>query len=232
MVVMGLGLGAMAQEVGDLVGTSDGMLDMLEQFGGRGSLVQVYLAATVAMAGIGAAAYTVQAALRVCSEESSGTLETVLSTSVGRPRWLMAHVVVAASGTVALLALEGAATGLTHGLAVDDPLGQVRAYAWAGLLQAPAALVLGGLAIMAFGVAPRRCRAIAWAAYALCIVLGQMGELFRLPDIVLQLSPFTHLPAVPVEPAAALPVAILCAAALGLTGVGVDRFRRRDVQVG
>lgn len=229
MVLLGLAFGAISPEVEELVGTSEGTVDILEGFGGSGALVEVYLAATVAMAGIGVAAYAVQAALRVESEESSGRAETVLVRPVARSRWLGAHVLVVVAGTVLLLLVEGAATGFAYGLTAEDPLGATGTYARAALLQAPAALVLGGVAVLMFGISGRRSRAIAWAVYAACVVLGQLGDLLRLPDLVLRLSPFGHLPAVPVEPAALAPVAILSALAVVFVAVGIDRFGRRDL---
>lgn len=232
VVITGVAYGAMAPEIEDLVGSSDATREMLEQFGGAGTLVDVYLAATIAMAGIAVAAYTVQATLRVRHEETEGTVEATLAASVSRSWWLLTHVLVAAFGTVVLLVMMGAAQGLAYGLASSDPLGELRQYAWAGLLQAPAAFVLGGVAILVFGLVPGQSRALAWAAYAGCLVLGQLGALFGLPDLVLGLSPFSHLAAVPVESARLLPVALLSAVAAGLVAIGAVAFRRRDIVIG
>jgi ABC-2 type transport system permease protein len=231
MLILGVAYGAMAPEVEDLVGSSDATRELLEQFGGTGLLVDVYLSATIAMAGIGVAAYTVQATLRVRHEETEGMIEGTLATAVSRSRWLFTHVLIAAAGTMLLLVLIGGATGLAYGVTIDDPLGQLARYAWAGFLWTPAALVLGGVAVLAFGLLPGASRAVAWTVYAACLVLGQLGELFGLPDLVLDLSPYTHLAAVPVEPARFLPFATLCAAAAGLAALGAVAFRRRDIAV-
>jgi ABC-2 type transport system permease protein len=230
MVVLGLAYGAMAQEMDDLVGSSEEMRDVLEQFGGAGVLEQVYLSATIAMAGLGVAAYTVQATLRLRNEEVAGHAESVLATAVSRTRWVGTHAGIAAVGTAALLAIEGGATGLAYGVTTSDPVGELGRYAWAGLLQAPAALLLGGLAVLLFGLVPAASRALAWTAFAACLVFGQLGELLGLPSGVLDLSPFTHLAAVPVEPVRWLPVVALAAWALALAAFGATAFRRRDLK--
>lgn len=230
MVVLGLAFGAMSQEIDDLVGSSDATIDILEGFGGAGSLEDVYLAATIAMAGLGAAAYTVQAATRVVHEEATGTADTILAAAVSRTRWLASHATIAALGTVALLLIMGACTGVAHGaVGGGGVVRQTATYARAGVLQAPAAMVLGALAVMLFGLAPRRARVVAWCAYAACIALGQMGELLRLPAAVLDLSPFTHLAAAPVEPAALIPSMVLLVVSGALVAAGVAGFERRDV---
>ena len=64
LAILGLAYGVMAPELEDLVGSSDSTREILEHFGGSGDLIDVYLAAVVAMGGLGVAAYTVQARLR------------------------------------------------------------------------------------------------------------------------------------------------------------------------
>ena len=60
-------------------------------------------------------------------------------------------------------------------------------------------------------------------------VVGQLGELLKLPDAVIGLSPFTHVPAMPVEPFTAGPALALTALAAALTVLAWWRFRERDI---
>ena len=230
VTVLGFGYGAVADQVDDLIGDSDATTDIIQELGGgTGSLTDLYLALVMGIIGLTVAGYGIAAAMRMRHEESAGTLEAVLGTAVGRVRWVAGHVLVVAGGVLGLLALSGAAAGLAYGLAVDDALHQTARFAGVGLVQAPAALVLVGLAVAAFGLFPRRARAIAWGVFALCLVLGQFGELFGLPGAVLDLSPFTHLPAAPTERVTVTPLALLCAVAVAAGAVGTAAFRRRDL---
>ena len=139
----------------DLVGDSEGTRDIFEQLGGGArDLTDAYLAATLAITGVAVAAYTIQASLRLRGEGGEGTLEPVLAAAVGRQRWLGSHVAVAVTGTLVLLALTGASIGLAYGLAAGDTAAELARFTGAALGQAPAALVLGGLTVAAFGLLP------------------------------------------------------------------------------
>jgi ABC-2 type transport system permease protein len=56
-----------------------------------------------------------------------------------------------------------------------------------------------------------------------------LGETLRLPDWVDALSPFWHLPGLPVESFDPVPVVAELALAAALVAIGLWGFRRRDV---
>ena len=56
----------------------------------------------------------------------------------------------------------------------------------------------------------------------------ELGEILKLPQWLLDVSPFTHVPA---EPFAAAPLLWLGAAALVLGTLGFAAFRRRDLAI-
>ena len=66
-------------------------------------------------------------------------------------------------------------------------------------------------------------------AFALCLALGQVGELLRLPGWVLDLSPFRHTPQLPAAAATTGPLLLLVAAALALAFLGLVGIGRRDI---
>jgi ABC-2 type transport system permease protein len=68
-------------------------------------------------------------------------------------------------------------------------------------------------------------------ALSVCFFLGQLGALFQLPQAVLDLSPFTHIPQVPGADVRWTPLVILTLLAAALIVVGLAAFRRRDVPV-
>ena len=88
--------------------------------------------------------------------------------------------------------------------------------------------MLGALAAALVGTVPRLVTG-AWAALAVCLLLGQVGELLRLPGWLLAASPFQHAGAAPVDDPAALPLAVLMAVAAALTAAGAAGLRRRDI---
>src|SRR3546814_6105695 len=63
-----------------------------------------------------ATAYSVQATLRMRSEEQAGRAEPVLAGALSRWRWAGSHLQVVVAGTLVVLAAAGLGTGVTYGL--------------------------------------------------------------------------------------------------------------------
>ena len=122
----------------------------------------------------------------------------------------------------------GLAAGVAHGLRTGDVGGQVPRLVEATLVSLPAALVLAGIAAALFGLLPH-LTAAAWGALAFFLLLAQLGPILKLSHLVMDLSPFTHVPKLPGGALSAVPLAALSGVALVLSGVGLAGFRRRDV---
>ncbi|MDG4829762.1 anibiotic ABC transporter [Solwaraspora sp. WMMD1047] len=229
VAVIGLGMGAVGDEVDEMVGDNAALAEVMAQLGGPGGLVDAYLGAILRLFALVIAGYAVQAVLRLRAEEVAGTAEEVLAAAVGRRRWMASHLGCAGLGTVALVLLAGAGTGLGYGLVAGDVPGQVVRLTGAALTQAPAALVLAAVGALLFAALPRWSVALSWTVLAVCLLVGQLGGILELPQPVLNVSPFTHLPPVPAVDPAPLPTAVLLAVTGLLTAGGLLLFRRRDL---
>jgi ABC-2 type transport system permease protein len=227
-VALGVVLGYLAEGVGDLVGDNKAMTQVFERLGGASGLIDSYLAGMSGLFGLVAGGYGIQAMLRARAEESSGRVEPVLSTAVGRVRWLGSHLFFALLGPAATLTAAGVAIGLTHGLNVRDVGGELPRLLAGTVVQLPAVWILSAITVLLFGVLPR-LTGLAWAALAACLLFGMVGSAMGLSQWVLDISPFTHLPHLPGGHVTALPLILLCAIAITLTMAGVTGFRRRDV---
>lgn len=229
LAVTGGAYGGVGNELDDLLGGSDRAAELFEQLGGGGNLRDDYFAAMLGILGLISTGYSVQALLRMRSEEANGSLEPVLATGVSRPRWMAGHLVITALGTTALLLLAGFSAGLTYGLVAGDVSGALPELTGAGLVQAPAALALAGFVAAVFGGFPRAAVALAWSAFAVCLLLAQLGALLGLPQPVLDISPYTHLPKAPAAEVTATPLVLLLAVSAALAATGITLFRRRDL---
>ncbi|BCB87286.1 ABC transporter permease [Phytohabitans suffuscus] len=231
MVAYGAAVGSLSQTVQDALGENEGTADTIAKLagGGNADLMDAFFAAMMAIYGAMAAGYVVQALMRPRSEEAGGPAEAVLATGTGRLTWLASHLAVAVGGAAVLLVAAGAATGLVDGLSSGGAGGKVLDMTGAALVQLPAALILAGFAVAVFGLLPRLAVGLAWAAFTVSLIVGQLGELLGLPQAVRDISPFTHVPAVPAASATALPLIALTAVAVALGAAGLALFRRRDL---
>ena len=226
LFVAGLSIGSMGQEVDSLIGDSTMANDLFGQTGGADLVDSFYASILVMMALIGTA-YVVSSALRLRGEESAGRVELLLATAVPRWRLLGSQLVVTLTGAALVVAACGLGAGLAYGIRGDD-LGAPPRLLGAALASLPAVWVVAGLAVALVGLAPR-ASSLAWAALAGCLFLWIMGPLLHLPDWVMDLSPFSHIPQVPATSLTMAPLVVLTGVAAVLAAVGLAGFQRRDI---
>lgn len=225
LLLLGIAYGSVGETVQDLVADNEALAAIVA--GSGVDLVDAFFAVAASMVALAVGGFALQVTLRLRGEEESGRLEAVLATAVPRWRWVASHLVVAVVGSTKLLLVAGLGMGLAHAAATGDP-DQVGRLLAATLVHAPAVWVLVGVATALFGLVPRAAAA-AWAVLAGSVAAVLLGTTLQLPGWALDLVPFTHVPAVPSEPASALPLVALTAVAAALVGVGVTAFARRDV---
>jgi ABC-2 type transport system permease protein len=226
-LVYGVAFGSAAKGIGGLLGSSE-LRHIMDRLGGRKALVDAYLAAIMSFNGLIAAGYAISAVLRLRAEETDGHADLVLATRAGRVGWGLSQLAIAAVGLTAILTATGLGAGIGYALR-SGGAGKIAELADAGLAQAPAALVLAGIATALFGLAPRVCVAGGWTALGLVALLLLVGASLRLSHWVLDISPFTHAPKLPGGSVSAVPLAWLCVTAVALAVAGLAGLRRRDI---
>lgn len=226
----GLGLltGSLATTAGSLLSDNPRIQQLMQDLGGPGTLAGELLAAMGAIGALVAGAYAVSAALRARTEESAGRAESVLSTAVSRRRWLGGHLLFSLLGSAMLLLIAGVCSGLVYGSAIGDLANGLGTGLAAMTVQIPAVLVTGAVTALLIGALPRLASA-AWAVLGGSVLLGQLGPLLQLPQAVMDLSPYTHVPALPTSHVEWTPMIVLVLIAAVATALGVAAFQRRDV---
>ena len=228
LAALGAIYGSVAQGVGDLLAENPDLADIFERIGGSGKLIDLYLASVVGVISLFAAAYAVQAALRLRVEEESMRAEPVLATSVDRGQWLTSHLVFALGGPAVALAAGGLAIGFTYGAVSGDVAGQALRGLGAGMVRLPAVWVLVAIVVALFGVLPR-LTGLGWAMYGTVVFITFIGAILQLGQWFMDLSPFTHVPALPAADLVLKPLALLIVVAAVLIGGGFTGLRRRDI---
>ncbi|MDA0180863.1 ABC transporter permease [Solirubrobacter phytolaccae] len=224
--ILGAAFGSIAQDIGDVIGDSTDVKHALQTLGGQQDLVDAYLSATFGILALIAAAYAIQAVLRLRGEETSGRAEPILATATSRTRWALSHASIAFAGVALLLAAAGLAAGLGHAAQTGDA-NEIPRLTAAALTQAPAAWVLAALALALFGAIPKGTAA-AWGALALALALVELGPLADLPQTLIDVSPFAHSPQLPGGELGAGPI-LNATLAAGLAAAGLYGLRRRDL---
>jgi len=227
-LVYGVGIGSAAKGISGLLGSAQ-VRRVVARMGGQTQLTNAYLAALISLTGLAVAGFAIAAVLRLRSEETDQHADPVLATRTGRIGWALSHLVIAVGGSMVILAVAGIGVGLGHGARSGSLGTEVARMAGAALAQAPAVLVVAGLAAALFGLVPRASVAVSWSVLGAAVLVLFFGETLQWSHWVMDLSPFTQAPKLPGGVVSAAPLIWLCviAAALGLAGlVGL---RRRDI---
>jgi len=225
--------GAAAKGIGSLLGGSSQLRNAFTRLGGQAGITDAYLAAIMSLAGLAAAAYATSAVLRLRAEETGGQAEPLLATAIGRTRWGLSHIAVAVAGTAILLAVAGVAAGLGYGLRTGSAGPEVARLLGAGLAQLPASLAVAGAAVVLFGLAPRASVAGAWTVVGVLVLIALFGQVLRLSQPILDVSPFTHVPKLPgaavTVHTTGAPLLWLSLVVVALVATGLAGLHRRDI---
>ncbi|MEU0336412.1 ABC transporter permease [Streptomyces sp. NPDC006193] len=220
-LLAGLVYGGLTDGAADVVRGNDDARRIFERMGGQSGVTDAFLASMAGMLGVIAALYVVASVLRLHGEETSGRAEPVLACPVGRLRWAAGHLAVAFGGSALIMLLAGAGLAVGYG-------GKAAPLMAACLVQLPAVWVIGGLTLLLYGVAPRLAPA-AWGVAVAVLLIGWVGPALDAPRIVLDLSPYGHLPKLPGGGTEWGAVPVLLGLAVVLAAGGLAGLRRRDL---
>ncbi len=221
--VMGLVFGAISPTFDAF--DSQGIRDILERIGGEGAFRDTLLGAVISVIALVATCFAVAVVSHGGNDEHAGRTEQVLATATSRSRAFLATAIVAVAGATWLLLV----TGLT--LAVGVGSDTDHSFAWlvaSALAQAPAMWVVVALALLWYALRSQ------WAllgggVVVLFATLGQIGELLGLPRWMLNLSPYSHAPRMPLAGFEVGPALVLTGIAAVVLTAAWLRFRTRDI---
>jgi ABC-2 type transport system permease protein len=227
LFLLGAMYGSILGEAEDMLKNIEQMQDALERIGGA-TMAESFASMVMIVISVVASVYVVMAALRPRAEETAGRAEPLLSTGLSRTRWVGSHLAVAMAGGTALLLLAGLGFGISGAASAGDS-GLFLKLLGAALAYAPALWVTVGVAVVIFGWFPRASTA-AWVVPVYGFVVGYLGQLLQFPSWMNNLSPFGHVPQLPAAEMNWTPMVALTVIAAGLVWLGLEGFRRRDLE--
>ncbi|MBL1076115.1 ABC transporter permease [Nocardia sp. 2] len=229
LAVYGLLIGSVIHGIGDELGDSETIRELITRMGGSASLENSMITYAFTMIAVAAAAYAVSTALRLHAEESGQRAETVLTGAVPRTRWAASHLVFALGGPALALLVSGLLGGLVYGRAAGDVGGKLPDVLGAALVQLPAVWFFAAITVAIFGLAPR-WTPVAWGVLTAAVAVFLLGAISGAPQWFRDLDPFEHAPRIPGAAFTATPVVILLVIDAALIALGLIAFRRRDLR--
>lgn len=224
--ILSAAYGSFAESIADFIADNPQIADYLP--GGAADAVDAYLALTLQIAALLAAAYGVNSALRARREETEVRLEAILAAGNSRRSWLVGHAAMALGGSAVVLVAGAFGDGLAYGISISELSQSVRLIG-VSLVYLPAVWLITAVAVMTIGWTPRLATIIGWTMFGYCAVIVMFADSFRLPEWTRTASPFTHLPQAPLESVTATGLIALLVIAGVLLGAGFVGLNRRDL---
>lgn len=229
MLLFGMAYGSFIGEAEEMALTLGDTLDeMLPALDG-GELADSFAAMFMSIAAMVAAIPALQSILRLRGEEKAGRIEPLLSAALSRTRLLGSYVIVALLSSIFLLFMAGIGMGLTGSQSMNDS-GYLASLTGAGLAFGPALWVTIGLGTALFGIFPKGT-ALSWLVVVYAIIAVYLGGILQLPEWMINISPFEHIPSIPAENFAWAPLLSLTVIAAILLVIGWLGFNRRDIEM-
>ena len=168
------------------------------------------------------------AMLKVVGEERKNRTEHLLSRAVSRS-WLMGSSLIV-SIVVSFVMLSLAAIGLWSAGAVvmENGISFGKLYS-AAMIYLPAMWIMVGIAVLFIGVA-QKATSFIWIYLLYSFVVVYLGGLLQFPEWMRNVSPYGHIPQLPVEEMNVLTISILLGIAVVLVIVGFIGYNKRDIE--
>jgi ABC-2 type transport system permease protein len=231
MSALGLLYGAVIPTIPDLVASNpDIALAIGACADAAQGLINAFLRYIFVFMAVISTGFVVSSVLRLHTEEDSGRAEAVLATPVSRTSWAGATFLVAGIGALVLSVSMGLGLAIGYGLGMGE-WDRVASQLGGQLNYLPGILLVAAVAFAIIGLLPRWSM-MAWVGVAFVAVQVMLGETLRLPNWVDALSPFWHLPGLPVEGFDPLPAVAELVVAAALVLLGLWGFQRRDIAAG
>jgi ABC-2 type transport system permease protein len=228
------GAGAYSIVVGSIVGlfntfahSSPTFLQAIERLGGTHVLEDAFTTTMAIFGGVAMAAWAVSLVLRLHTEEEAGRVQLLVGSGAPRVNVFDGYGATAIAAGVAGTLLCGLGLGIGRAIADHKASSLLKGIA-AGAVVEPAMLVLVAFALLAVGLSERSA-AVAWGAIVWCAVVSVLGSFLGLPQFFLDLSPFTHVPALPLHGTWWVPMITLTFAAVVGVALGRAAYGRRPI---
>ncbi|WP_117149404.1 ABC transporter permease [Paraliobacillus zengyii] len=166
--------------------------------------------------------------VKIKAEEKQQRTEHLLARAISKPRLLASYLIIAFLTSIVMLAVSVLGLAST-GLAVLEIDISFTTLLQAMIVYLPALWVMLGVTTLLIGIGPR-FSAFSWFYLLYAFFVVYLGGLLEFPKWLANLSPFAHIPQLPVEEINYYSLISLTVIAGVLILIGFIGYRKRDVQ--
>lgn len=192
------------------------------------TLTEQFLTMLMAIMAIISTIPAIMAMARLIKEETAGWTEHVLTRSVSRVRLMGTYFVLSIITSFVMLLLSILGLWSASSFVMDDPI-SFGTYFSSAMVYLPAMWVMIGVAVLLIGFFPR-LTGLVWLYVVFSFIVVYLGDLLQFPDWLSYLSPYGHIPQLPVDDMNVQKLLLLCVVTVILGVLGLIGYRKRDIE--
>ena len=192
------------------------------------SLTEQFIPMLMVVMAMSAAIPVLLMVLKVGAEEKKNRMEHLLARAVSRTSIMGSYMLLSVLAGFAMLLLAILGMWSAAAATMSDPLPLSTIFN-AGMTYLPALWVMSGLAALIIGFIPQGA-SFTWLYLGYSFLVIYLGAMLQFPDWMAWVTPFGHIPKVPVEEANFAVYSVLTVIALVLIVAGFRGYNKRDVQ--
>jgi ABC-2 type transport system permease protein len=227
MLLLGISYGSVLGDLEEFIGGNEMLAEMVSPVEGV-TLTEQFMTMLMSVISMICTIPPLMMALKLRGEEKKNRSEHLLVRAVSRTRLMGSYLAIALGVGIAMLLL--AVFGLwAAGSAVMEEALSFTTMLEAALAYLPAMWVITGVALLFIGILPQ-LTSLTWLYLGYSFIVVYMGDLLQFPEWMGKLSPFGHIPQLPVEEFDTAKVSLLVLLAAGLMLAGFIGYNKRDLQ--
>jgi len=170
----------------------------------------------------------VMAMNKLYAEEKKKRIDHLLGRAVSRTRLMGSFLVISIVNGFVMISLSAIGMWSASLSVMEEPFSFGTIYGM-GIVYFPAILVMISLVVLLIGNLPR-ITSLIWLFLFYSFFVLYLGGLFQFPDWVGNISPFGHIPQLPLDDMTWKPILMLIGISAVLTAVGFIGYNKRDIE--
>lgn len=226
MFILGASYGSVLGDLESFFASNEMMSEMLAPVDGF-TLTEQFMTMLMAIISMLCTIPPIMFLLKLKGEEKRGHIEHIIARAVSRTKLLGSYLILSLVFSFVMLFLAIVGLWVAADSVMDDPI-SLLTFLKAGLIYLPALWIMTGIGVLTIGVIPK-LTGITWLLLGYSFFVVYLGQMLKLPEWMANLSPYGHIPQLPVEEISYLSLTILSLIAIVLTVIGFIGFRNRDI---
>jgi ABC-2 type transport system permease protein len=192
------------------------------------SLVEQFLPMLMSIIAMICTIPALMAMFKLKGEEKKNRTEHLLVRAISRRRLLASYFIISIVVSFVMLSLAAIGLGVAGNSVMDEKIVFSTFYN-AAMVYLPAMWIMIGIGVLLIGIAPK-LTGLTWLYLVYSFVVVYLGGLFQFPEWVGKISPYAHIPQLPIEDMDFAKASILTVIAVVTILIGFIGYRKRDIQ--